>query len=143
MTGDPRPWPEDLKGLGPKPLDWLVPAVLLVLREDDSYGYEIMERMVALGFEVNVGRLYRALREMEKDGVVESTWETSKGGPARRVYTITNAGEAYLEVWADALEQYRRQANSFLHRYNSIGIEPSEPWPEIDEGSILYGSSDG
>lgn len=35
-------------------------------------------------------------RKMEKDGVVESSWETSTGGPARRKYAITNAGEARL-----------------------------------------------
>jgi hypothetical protein len=33
---------------------------------------------------------------MEKDGVVESSWETARPGPARRMYTITDAGEAYL-----------------------------------------------
>ena len=51
----------------------------------------------SLGFEtMNPGTMYRALRQMEKDGVVESSWETSRGGAARRMYAITDAGEAYL-----------------------------------------------
>jgi len=48
---------------------------------------------------------------------VKSKWETSKGGPARRVYSITDAGEAYLDFWAQALEQYRRNMDTFFRLY--------------------------
>jgi PadR family transcriptional regulator len=101
-----------------RPRNWLVPVILLTLREWNSYGYELMERTAAFGFEaMNPGTLYRTLRQMEKDGVVRSKWETSKGGPARRVYSITDAGEAYLDFWADALEQYRRNVDVFFRLY--------------------------
>jgi PadR family transcriptional regulator PadR len=101
-----------------RPRNWLVPVILLTLREWNSYGYELMERTAAFGFEaMNPGTLYRTLRQMEKEGVVESKWETSKGGPARRMYTITDAGEAYLDFWAEALEQYRRNMDVFFSLY--------------------------
>jgi PadR family transcriptional regulator PadR len=101
-----------------RPRNWLVPVILLTLREWNSYGYELMERTAAFGFEaMNPGTLYRTLRQMEKEGVVESKWETSKGGPARRMYTITDAGEAYLDFWAEALEQYRRNMDAFFGLY--------------------------
>lgn len=101
-----------------RPRNWLVPVILLTLREWNSYGYELMERTAAFGFEaMNPGTLYRTLRQMEKEGVVESKWETSKGGPARRMYTITDAGEAYLDFWAEALEQYRRNMDVFFRLY--------------------------
>jgi PadR family transcriptional regulator, regulatory protein PadR len=101
-----------------RPRNWLVPVILLTLREWNSYGYELMERTAAFGFEaMNPGTLYRTLRQMEKDGVVKSKWETSKGGPARRMYTITDAGEAYLDFWAEALEQYRRNMDAFFSLY--------------------------
>jgi PadR family transcriptional regulator, regulatory protein PadR len=101
-----------------RPRNWLVPVILLTLREWNSYGYELMERTAAFGFEaMNPGTLYRTLRQMEKEGVVESKWETSKGGPARRMYTITDAGEAYLDFWAQALEQYRRNMDVFFSLY--------------------------
>jgi PadR family transcriptional regulator, regulatory protein PadR len=103
-----------------RPRNWLVPVILLTLREWNSYGYELMERTAAFGFEaMNPGTLYRTLRQMEKEGVVESKWETSKGGPARRMYTITDAGEAYLDFWAQALEQYRRNMDVFFSLYTS------------------------
>ncbi len=106
-----------------RPRNWLVPVILLTLREWNSYGYELMERTAAFGFEaMNPGTLYRTLRQMEKEGVVESKWETSKGGPARRMYTITDAGEAYLDFWAEALEQYRRNMDAFFSLYTGRPI---------------------
>ena len=99
----------------PRPRNFLVPVILLTLREWNSYGYELMERMAAFGFEaINPGTLYRTLRQMEKDGAVKSTWETSESGPARWVYSITNVGEAYLDFWAVALEQYQRNVEAFF-----------------------------
>jgi PadR family transcriptional regulator PadR len=106
-----------------RPRNWLVPVILLSLREWNSYGYELMERTAAFGFEaMNPGTLYRTLRQMEKDGVVKSKWETSKGGPARRVYSITDAGEAYLDFWAEALEQYRRNVDAFFRLYAGLPL---------------------
>ena len=88
------------------------------LRGWNSYGYELMERTAAFGFEaMNPGTLYRTLRQMEKEGIVKSSWETSKGGPARRMYSITDAGEAYLDFWVEALEQYRRSMDTFFRLY--------------------------
>ena len=111
------------EGEGPRaaearPRNWLVPVILLSLRDWNSYGYELMERATAFGFEaMNPGTLYRTLRQMEKDGIVESTWETSKGGPARRMYTITDAGKTYLDFWAKSLEQYQQTMEAFFRLY--------------------------
>src|SRR5262249_47437839 len=57
---------------------------------------------------MNPGTFYRILRQMEKDGIVSSAWDTSGGGPARRTYSITDAGEAYLKWWAESFGQYQK-----------------------------------
>lgn len=109
---------EKKSGVEVRPRNWLVPVILLTLREWNSYGYELMERATAFGFEaMNPGTLYRTLRQMEKNGIVKSTWETSRGGPARRMYSITDAGKAYLDFWAEALEQYRSSMDTFFRLY--------------------------
>ena len=78
-----------------------------------------------LGFEaMNPGTLYRTLRQMEKEGIVESTWETSRGGPARRMYTITDAGRAYLDFWAKSLEQYQKTMDNFFRLYTGRPPRP-------------------
>ncbi len=98
--------------------NWLVPILLLMLRQWNSYGYELMEKMSTFGLAaMNPGTFYRTLRQMEKDGMVRSNWDTSEGGPARRVYSITDAGEAYLNYWARSLDQYQRMMETFFRIY--------------------------
>ncbi len=111
-----------------------MPVILLCLREWNSYGYELMERAATFGFEaMNPGTLYRTLRQMEKEGIVKSTWETSKGGPARRMYSITDAGEAYLEFWARSLEQYQKTMDTFFRLYTGRPLRSGEDRGETDE----------
>jgi PadR family transcriptional regulator PadR len=101
-----------------RPRNWLVPVMLLSLREWNSYGYELMERVAAFGFEsMNPGTMYRTLRHMEENGTVKSQWETSGAGPARRMYSITDAGEAYLALWATSLKQYQQTMDAFFKLY--------------------------
>src|SRR5918997_6630087 len=98
-----------------RPRNWLVPVALVTLQEENSYGYELMERVKEFGFEqINPGNLYRTLRRMENEGLCRSTWETQKGGPARRVYAITAYGESSLKLWAEGLKRYREVMESFF-----------------------------
>ncbi len=115
--GDPRPAKNS--GIEVRPRNWLVPVILLSLRECTSYGYKLMEQAAVFGFEaMNPGTLYRTLRHMERDGLCESEWDTTNGGgPARRVYSITDAGEAYLDIWAKSLEHYQRNMDAFFQLY--------------------------
>jgi PadR family transcriptional regulator, regulatory protein PadR len=72
---DAEPREPGFRGVEARPRNWLVPVILLSLREWNSYGYELMERAAAFGFEaMNPGTLYRTLRQMEKDDIVESSW---------------------------------------------------------------------
>ena len=97
---------------------WCVPVILLMLRRWNSYGYELMEKLTAFGLQtMNPGTFYRTLRQMEKDGMVSSSWDTSATGPARRIYSITEVGEAYLKIWAESLDQYQKMMNAFFEHY--------------------------
>jgi poly-beta-hydroxybutyrate-responsive repressor len=107
--------------------NWLVPVVLLMLRQWSSYGYELMEKMAAFGLTaMNAGTFYRTLRQMEKDGMVSSSWNTSEAGPARRVYSITEAGEAYLKFWAESLDQYQKMMNTFFQLYTGQSTQAKQ-----------------
>ena len=101
-----------------RPRTWLVPVTLVTLGEQSSYGYELMERLGEFGFEeIKSGTLYRTLRQMEKQGLCVSGWQTSNGGPACRMYSITEAGEAYLSSWAEGCKKYQRVLDSFYLAY--------------------------
>jgi PadR family transcriptional regulator PadR len=103
-----------------RPRNWLTPVTLVLLKEESSYGYEILERLEEFGFEqISAGSLYRSLRRTEKEGLSKSEWDTSEFGPARRMYSITESGEEYLAAWAQACEQYQNVMDSFARAYTS------------------------
>jgi poly-beta-hydroxybutyrate-responsive repressor len=99
----------------------LTPFTLVLLKEEDSYGYELMEQMEEeFGFEeINAGSVYRTLRQMEKEGLCSSEWDlrAEEGSSPRRMYAITEAGEAYLEAWAQACAKYHRLTDQFAQVY--------------------------
>jgi len=110
---DPR-----FSGIEARPKNWLEPVILVSLRQWNSYGYEMLERSRQFGYKaMNPGTLYRTLRRMEQNGHVKSEWETSKGGPARRKYHLTEAGERYLDLWAEGIKQYEQAVNAFFRLY--------------------------
>lgn len=95
------------------------PALLLLLRERTTHGYDLLEALPSLTGEarVDMGNLYRVLRALEEDGLVTSTWQAGEPGPAKRTYELTAEGRRLLDEWAAALRRSREQIDSFLQRY--------------------------
>lgn len=108
-----------------RPRRWLIPVVLVLLHDENSYGYELMKRIEEeFGFEqINPGSVYRTLRQMEKEGLCSSQWDVVQANeegsptPPRRMYAITDGGEAYLKAWAEACEKYHRVMDQFALVY--------------------------
>ena len=110
-----------------QPRSWLQPFLLLALDQWQSHGYELIRRMSGFGFEtLDRGSVYRTLRQLEKDGLVVSGWDTSKEGPARRLYSLTDAGRTYLNTWAASLRGYQMMLNQFFSLYPSPAPPPEE-----------------
>ncbi len=102
-----------------RPRTWLTPVALVVLREQPSHGYELMERLEEFGFEqIDPGTLYRTLRQMENEGLCKSELESPEGGQARRTYSITNDGEVYLTSWTEECKKYQLVLDSFYLAYS-------------------------
>jgi poly-beta-hydroxybutyrate-responsive repressor len=95
------------------------PALLLLLRERATHGYELLEELPTLTGEarVDMGNLYRVLRALEEDGLVTSRWESAAPGPAKRTYELTEEGRRLLDEWAGALRRSRTRIDDFLKRY--------------------------
>jgi poly-beta-hydroxybutyrate-responsive repressor len=110
---------------------WLATYLLMMLRTWNAYGYELVRQLTVFGFgAIDPANVYRALRELERDGYVTSAWDTSiTSGPARRVYTITEAGIEALQLWSSALDNYRQSLDRFFNLYQS-GFPMPSPVPE-------------
>ena len=89
--------------------DMLTAHLLALLKGWSAYGYELAQRLEEAGLgELNKGSIYRMLRQMERSGLVSSTWDTSSDGPARRVYNMTSAGKMFLDNWLAFIDAHRR-----------------------------------
>ena len=107
------------------PKNFLRPCLLLLLREEKAHGYDLLERVQALGFDgTDPGGLYRALRALEKEKLVRSAWERSVSGPDRRTYEITRAGMEELHRNAKAIASGQETVAGFLSRYQEFVALP-------------------
>jgi PadR family transcriptional regulator PadR len=78
-------------------------CVLGALADDESYGYEIAQRLEAAGLGVVPGgTLYPVLLRLERLGHLISSWRAGAAGPARKYYRISASGRRLLaEAGAD------------------------------------------
>ena len=103
------------------PRGFLRPCLLLLLREQRSHGYDLLERLRSFGLAGDdPGGLYRALRKLERDGLVASAWEPSSAGPDRRSYQLTRAGMEELHRRAKELAAMQDTVGDFLSRYGEF-----------------------
>lgn len=100
---------------------FLQPRLLLLLAQQPDYGYALLERLSREEEmpAVDPGLLYRTLRQMEREDLVRSTWDTEGQGPARRRYEVTPEGLERLHAWAVRIAQTRQRLDHFLERYHT------------------------
>ena len=110
------------------PKNFLRPCLLLLLREEPAHGYDLLERLRPMGFNRDdPGRLYRALRSLETDGLVRSVWEKSTSGPDRRMYELTREGMECLHESVTSLKATYEILGVFLSRYTEfVALRPGK-----------------
>jgi len=79
-------------------------CVLHILKKNDSYGYDISEK-ISQFIEVNEGTIYPILRRLNDFDFVTTYLKESNDGPPRKYYKITESGaERYNLLKTDWLE---------------------------------------
>jgi PadR family transcriptional regulator, regulatory protein PadR len=104
------------------PRHFLLPAILLLVAEEPRHGYSLAKGVQAL----QVGRVdrpsvYRSLAQLEADGLICSSPESSLAGQGRRVYSLTEQGEQVLRRWMGVIKQERDGLDRVLRRYVATG----------------------
>jgi PadR family transcriptional regulator, regulatory protein PadR len=95
--------------------------LLCLVKKQPMYGYQIIKvlREQSQGyFQFKEGTLYPALHRLEKNGLIESEWQTLNNGQQRKYYKITDKGHA-------TFAEKRNNWFEFLTAMNLI-IEPGE-----------------
>ena len=106
------------------PKSFLHPCLLLLLKEETGYGYDLVIRLKALGIDDDSAVVYRALRTLEEKRAVSSYWCTSSTGPARRMYRLTPAGEDQLQAAVKVVEETHRAIERF---FCHVGVKAEHP----------------
>ena len=99
---------------------WMEPFVLMLLAGGSVHGYAITGQLEDLGItggSVDVGQVYRTLRDLEEGGLVTSRWSQERVGPQRREYELTESGYAALDEWAAVMKERARLVAEFDARY--------------------------
>ena len=74
-------------------------AVLAVIAQGETYGYEILATLEQAGLEgVGDASVYGTLRRLEQAGQLSSRLQASDSGPARKYYELTKTGAAQLRA---------------------------------------------
>lgn len=111
------------RGGGRRKMFFLESCLLVLLHRESGYGYSLMDGLREFGFEadqMDISILYRALRELETTGLVDSSWDENSLGPQRRMYTITPLGETTLAGWVESLRQRRRELEALEAAYDAV-----------------------
>ncbi|MFD2168560.1 PadR family transcriptional regulator [Tumebacillus lipolyticus] len=74
-------------------------CILLLISKQPRYGYELvtlLDKWEPLA--ITEGTLYPLLRRLLKENYIESYWQESESGPPRKYYSLTVAGQLFLET---------------------------------------------
>ena len=125
MTDEPAPKKKIDQKLRPRLHgDFLASSLLAYLRNWNAYGYRLVQELSKAGLPAfDSGTVYRTLRQLERAGLVSSFWDTSRSGPARRMYSLTKAGDSFLSLSIEALSRYQTILQRALEAYEDEDAE--------------------
>jgi DNA-binding PadR family transcriptional regulator len=103
-----------------RPRHFVLPAILLLLSEEPSYGYRLAQDLEDLKFGAfDRPVVYRALSQLEDDALVESLADGPEAGRSRRMYGLTPLGAQVLQSWMTVIQEKRDALDGMLQRYQS------------------------
>ena len=90
-------------------------CVLAVMRDRETYAFEIVRTLAAAGGLVtSEGTIYPLLARLRAEGLVETTWRESDAGPPRRYYRLTQEGHRALEGFVEDWGRFRDAVDAVL-----------------------------
>jgi len=73
-------------------------CILLILKEQESYGYEITQKLESMaGFSAPESTVYPILGRLKQDNSLKVRAVPSSSGPPRRYFSLSKEGECRLE----------------------------------------------
>jgi PadR family transcriptional regulator, regulatory protein PadR len=89
-------------------------CVLALLRDEESYAFEIVRVLGARDLVTSEGTIYPLLARLRRDGLVSTIWRESDAGPPRRYYRITGEGRRVLDTFVADWTSFRDAVDALL-----------------------------
>lgn len=114
------------------PRHFLYPAILLLLAEEPRHGYRLVDPLLRFGFgPVDRPSVYRALADLESDGLLTS-WEAAPtAGSTRHVYGVTDKGSVALAAWMSVLTEERHNLDRMVARFDHLDGRPTGRFSQL------------
>jgi PadR family transcriptional regulator PadR len=107
-------------------------CVLSLIAQRPHYGYQLSTALAELGkpLAASEGTLYPLLRRLQREGLVEATWQESRDGPPRKYYHLSQAGQQLLSM---QLAEWDELTQSIHNLRNRTG--PNHADEEVPDGT--------
>ena len=99
-------------------------AVLGLLADSPQTGYDlkkVFDGSVGYFWQAKFQQIYGELRRLEREGLVEKRDVPQVGRPTKKVYSITEKGQAALDAWLDTPSSLTAVRDEFLVKVASFG----------------------
>lgn len=82
----------------------VIVLVTLSQLQTPRYGYGLLQQLEQSGMAIDAGTLYPLMRRLEKQGILESYWDTAETRP-RKYYQLSEEGR---ELYTELLTEWQR-----------------------------------
>lgn len=106
-------------------------VVLISVAKKDMYGYEMVSE-VSKVIDVNEGTIYPLLKRMTNERYFETYLQESTGGPPRKYYHLTKAGEFYKDELKAEWLGFQNKVDAFIRENDGPEAEQQTP-PESEQ----------
>ncbi|MBI6875242.1 MULTISPECIES: PadR family transcriptional regulator [Clostridium] len=90
-------------------------CILKVVNNNETYGYEICEKLIEFGFkDISEGSVYPILIRLEKKKLLYSVMKKSPLGPMRKYYYLTEEGVTELKEFISSWEEIKKNIDNVL-----------------------------
>ena len=90
-------------------------CILKIVKENETYGYEICEMLISYGFkDITEGSVYPILIRLEKKKLIYSVMKNSPFGPKRKYYYLTDEGIEELKTFISSWQEVKSNVDRVL-----------------------------
>jgi DNA-binding PadR family transcriptional regulator len=95
----------------------LTSKILHTIGYEEIHGYDLHKEIALYGTKISQSRLYSILADMVSNGLLTERWETSKHGPRKKIFALSEMGlEQRMLLLLDAIDSVHRFYLEYLGR---------------------------